>query len=49
VSPPELNLARNLRKMLADSPTPLDSMDNIIKHMKKFNSNLDLMMQKFNS
>ena len=35
--------------MLADSPTPLDSMDNIIKHMKKFNSNLDLMMQKFNS
>ena len=49
VSPPELNLARNLRKMLTDSPTPLDSMDNIIKHMKKFNSNLDLMMQKFNS
>ena len=49
VSPPELNLARSLRKMLTDSPTPLDSMDNIIKHMKKFNSNLDLMMQKFNS
>lgn len=48
VTPPELNLARSLRKMLADSPTPVESMENIIRHMRKSDSNADFIMQKFN-
>ncbi|MBQ7722671.1 MAG: transcription termination factor Rho [Kiritimatiellae bacterium] len=48
VTPPELNLARSLRKMLADSPTPIESMENIIRHMRKSASNAEFIMQKFN-
>ena len=48
VSPPELNFARSLRNMLNDSATPADSMDNVIKAMKKFKSNADFIMQKLN-
>ncbi len=48
VTPPELNFARSIRNMLNDSTTPADSMDNVIKRMKKFNSNADFIMQKLN-
>ena len=48
VSPPELSFARSLRNMLNDSTTPADSMDNVIKAMKKFKSNADFIMQKLN-
>ena len=48
VNPAELNIARWLRNMLNDSTTPVDSMDNVIKHMKKYSCNADFIMQKLN-